>query len=86
MDLTSTPPFTPDPRLSDLYDYGQAIGEGVSAEHLDPVPLVSVFETALELHKLPDEVMDSDGELGNQFRSWLNGRRRGENIRAINRR
>ena len=78
----STPPFVPNSLLEDLKDYGQAIGEGVSAEHLDPVPLTSVFEVALELHKLPDEVMDSDGELGNQFRSWLAGRRRGENIRA----
>ena len=53
------------------------------AEHLEPnPPYTSVFEVALELHKLPDEVMDSDGELGNQFRSWLAGRRRGENIRS----
>ena len=81
----STPPFAPDPSLSDLHDYGQAIGEGVSAENLEPVPLTSIFELALELHKFPDEVMDSDGELGNQFRSWLSGRRRGENIRASSR-
>ena len=81
----STPRFAPDPSLSDLRDYGQAIGEGVSAENLEPVPLTSIFELALELHKLPDEVMDSDGELGDQFRSWLSGRRRGENIRASRR-
>ena len=82
MVLASTPPFAPDPSLTDLHDYGQAIGEGVSTEYIDPIPLTSVFETALELHKLPEEVMDSDGELGLQFRSWLNGRRHGENIRA----
>ena len=39
-----------------------------------------VFMVAERLHRLPEEVLESDGELFMHYLSWLSGKMRGEAI------
>ena len=62
---------------------GQAQGQGLSEHPEEGVDDSHgmVFQVAEKLHKLPHEVLESDGLLFMQYVSWASGKARGRAIK-----